>query len=126
MNDVNSLIQDSNMPAPLCNWLQCLRTPGISLSYTIKKQHIPDMTASSTSSTKGNGGNTSEETVAENNTTCRACNTSATDTKDQMTLSGDLRVRYFDLAVGALGILTACALLKLCMGGCRCICKKMF
>lgn len=112
MNDVNSLIRDSNMPTPLCNWLRCLRTPGISMTYTLQKKHIPDMEIADTAAdTAASSSGDSTSTVPAN----------STDTTDIMNVSGTLRARYFDLAVGALAIVAGCMLIKGCLCGCKCL-----
>ncbi len=120
MNDVNSLIRDSHMPTSLCNWLQCLRTPGITLKYTLQKQHIPDMSAAEAAPASP-----SSTTAAPLTDTAESSSPAdSTDTTDIMQVSGTLRARYFDLAAGALAILAGCMLIKGCLCGCRCL-KRM-
>ncbi len=53
MEDMNTMIANSSLPTRLSAWIQYLRTPGVSLQYTMEKRHIPDMTALDCASSGG-------------------------------------------------------------------------
>lgn len=93
--DLTTLLAGS-LPREVCDWLGCLRTSGVSLSYSVEKRHIPDV----------NSDGRAESPPAHG------------QNRDTMTLGGELKVRYFDLALGIVGLLLAgCALKGLCRIG---------
>lgn len=93
--DLTALLAGS-LPREVCDWLGCLRTSGVSLSYSVEKRHIPDVDAE--------GQRDAAPAHGQN--------------RDTMTLGGELKVRYFDLALGIVGLLLAgCALKGLCRIG---------
>ncbi len=120
------LLEQSPVPSCVCNWIACMRKAGISLTYSLEKKHIADM----------NHPQASEPSSSDNSTDARAGSQSGAQHKpragaspnsavpqeantpvgsiDAMTVSGTCRIRYFDLALGALGILSACCLIKCC------------
>ncbi len=81
------LLSQSPVPFSVCDWIACMRKAGIALTYSLEKRHIPDMSR-------------------PDNTSCGSI--------DTMTASGTCRIRYFDLILGSMAILSACALIKCC------------
>lgn len=121
--DVMTLLGQTSLPANVCGWLSCLRKSGMSLTYSMQKRHIPDMdqaqSAQSGGQTGGQSGGQSDGQAQ--NTSSGQGNQQSAGTSDTVTCSGSCSVRYFDLAVGAMLVLTVCGMLK----GLRCM-KRWF
>ncbi len=121
--DMMTLLSQTTLPRSTCGWLSCLRKSGMSITYSMEKRHIPDMskprqdanTCCASSQNRGgqDRGNDSSAKAPSNGQT--------TGASDTMTCSGTCAIRYFDLAVGAVLVLTVCGILK----GCR-LMKKWF
>ncbi len=92
------LLSQSPVPCSVCDWIACMRKAGIALTYSLEKRHIPDMSR-------------------PDNTSCGGSASSGkapVGSIDTMTASGTCRIRYFDLILGSMAILSACALIKCC------------
>ena len=140
---MQTVMEQLPLPRALKDWLVCVRKPAISLQYRIDKRHVPDLDAepktASDSETAGKTGHTSfpaaaeptsspsdtaaeprgstAESSADGGTSAKAAPASAAkggQNTDLMTLSGGFTIRYFDLAVGMLGILMATCLFRGC------------
>ena len=128
--DVMTLLGQTSLPANVCGWLSCLRKSGMSLTYSMQKRHIPDMdqpqSAQGGQNGGQNGGQTGGQTDGQSdgqaqNASSGQGNQQSAGTSDTVTCSGSCSVRYFDLAVGAMLVLTVCGMLK----GLRCM-KRWF
>ena len=119
--DMMTLLGQTSLPASARGWLSCLRKSGMSLTYSLQKQHIPDMDQPQSAQSGGQNGGQSQGNSQGNNTSSAQGNQQTTGASDTMTCSGSCSVRYFDLAVGAILVMTVCGILK----GCRCM-KKWF
>ena len=120
--DMMTLLGQTSLPANVCGWLSCLRKSGMSLTYSMQKRHIPDMDQPQSAQGGQNGGQTGGQTGGQSdgqaqNASSDKGNQQSTGTSDTMTCSGSCSIRYFDLAVGAMLVLTVCGILK----GCRCM-----
>ncbi len=104
------------------NWLKRMRAPGMELTYSMQKRHIPDV-----SSASGGAGGASGNTKNAGSATPSggAAPLPEGGAQDVMACNGSCRVRYFDLAVGMAAVLVLCGMAKCWIGGCRCL-KKMF
>lgn len=100
---MDQLMEQSPKLSPLCGWIKCLRGPALSMQYSIQKRHVPDLNTDTAQQASG-----STATVGKN-----------TDTMD---VTGGFTIRYFDFALGVLGLMMAGCLLK----GCCFLKKKMF
>ncbi len=118
-----------------CVWLRKLRAPGMALSYSLEKRHIPDMDAQKGSRAGGqkasqaaSQGGQSGQSGAKNGGQLNGHPTAGggTGAYDTMQASGACAVRYFDLAVGAAALLVLCGMVKCVCGCCRCMKYKMF
>lgn len=98
------LMAESPTLSPFCGWLKCLRKPALSMEYSIQKRHVPDLDTDS-----GMSGQSAPKAKKGQNS-------------DTMGLSGSFTIRYFDFALGVLGIAIAGCLVK----GCGCLKRKMF
>ena len=107
--DMMTLLGQTSLPANVCGWLSCLRKSGMSLTYSMQKRHIPDMDQPQSAQNGGQDG--------EKNASSDKGNQQSAGASDTMTCSGSCSIRYFDLAVGAMLVLTVCGILK----GCRCM-----
>ncbi len=124
------LMQRAPIPGTLCDWVACMRKAGISLTYSLKKEHIPDMNAAPTGmaapTTSGGRSAGQSDGQASGNAggTCtgRSGGQAPVGSVDNMSASGTCRIRYFDLALGAMGIFAACMLVKCCC----CMKHKLF
>ncbi len=118
------LLEQSSVPTGVCNWLSCLRKPGMTVSYSLEKRHISDMNAPRRDSECGrmSSDQSRNASIGASRSDGDGKKIGATDT---VRCSGTCAIRYFDLAVGAALILTLCGLLKGCLGCCRCVKKKM-
>ena len=120
--DMMTLLGKTSLPASVCGWLSCLRKSGMSLTYSLQKRHIPDMDQPQSAQGCQNGGHNGGQSVGNGqNASSGDGNPQTTGTSDTMTCSGSCSIRYFDLAVGAMLVLTVCGILK----GCRCM-KRWF
>lgn len=103
-------------------WIKCLRTPAISLSYSLSKQHVPDIAnaPSASGNTQGNGQNGGQNSFSgsgQNGSgsgsqsgsgcTCQGENGVNSDT---MQCQGQCTIRYFDLLMGAVSLMALGAL----------------
>lgn len=119
--DMMTLLGQTSLPASARGWLSCLRKSGMSLTYSLQKRHIPDMDQPQSAQSGGQNSGQSQGNSQGNNTSSAQGNQQTTGASDTMTCSGSCSVRYFDLAVGAILVMTVCGILK----GCRCM-KKWF
>ena len=108
--DMMTLLGQTSLPASTCGWISCLRKSGMSLTYSLQKRHIPDMDQARSAQ----GGQSDQN---GQNASSGQGNQQSAGTSDTMTCSGSCSIRYFDLAVGAMLVLTVCGILK----GCRCM-----
>lgn len=106
---MEQLMQKSPKLSPLCGWIKCLRAPALSMRYSIQKQHIPDLDTQDS----GQKATTKQEQSAP---------AAKGQTSDVMDVTGGFTIRYFDFALGILGLMVAGILVK---GGCF-LKKKMF
>ena len=104
----DQLMEQSPMLSPLAGWLKCLRKPAISMEYSIQKRHVPDLDTDSGQSAK-NGQKPSASTQPKGTNS------------DTMGVSGSFTIRYFDFALGVVGLAIAGCIMK----GCRCVKKMM-
>ena len=87
--DFDRLMAASPKLAPLGGWLKCLRKPAISVEYNLTKRHIPDLDTDDGTNASAN----SPKTKGKNS--------------DTMGLNGHFTIRYFDFALGILGLAIA-------------------
>lgn len=106
----DQLMEQSPMLSPLAGWLKCLRKPAISMEYSIQKRHVPDLDTDGGQSAK-NGQKPSASASAQPKGT----------NSDTMGVSGSFTIRYFDFALGVVGLAIAGCIMK----GCCCIKKMM-
>ncbi len=102
----DELMQQSPMLCPVSKWLKCLRKPAISMEYSIRKRHIPDLDAMPQSADLGDG---------------KAGTAGKGQNSDAMDVTGGFAIRYFDLALGVMGL----ALLGCIWKGCCCLKRIM-
>ena len=121
--DMMTLLGQTSLPSGTCGWLSCLRKSGMSLTYSMEKRHIPDMDKPrrDASASCASGKNNQNGGQGDSNAQSDKGNRQTTGASDTMTCSGSCAIRYFDLAVGAILVLTVCGILK----GCRHM-KKWF
>lgn len=120
--DMMTLLGQTSLPASARGWLSCLRKSGMSLTYSLQKQHIPNMDQAQSAQSGGQtGGQNSGQSQGKNTSSAQGSNQQSTGASDTMTCSGSCSVRYFDLAVGAILVITVCGILR----GCRCM-KRWF
>ena len=108
---MEQLMQGSPALSPLCGWLKCLRKPALSMQYSIQKRHIPDLDTRDTRDS-GQKATTKQEQSAP---------AAKGQTSDVMDVTGGFTIRYFDFALGILGLMVAGCLWK----GCCFLKKKM-
>ena len=108
---MEQLMQKSPALSPLCGWLKCLRKPALSMQYSIQKRHIPDLDTRDTRDS-GQKATTKQEQSAP---------AAKGQTSDVMDVTGGFTIRYFDFALGILGLMVAGCLWK----GCCFLKKKM-
>lgn len=118
--DMQTLMQEAHVPAPVCDWLTCLRKPAISVQYSMQKRHIPDMQAEAAMGAQGgarakSGGNAGSNSNGGNSAGGNTDTAVPGQTTDVMSLGGGFTIRYFDLALGALGLMMLGCLCKACM-----------
>ena len=121
---VSTLLDESPLPRPVCEWIKCLRAPAMSLSITMDKRHIPNYDAEKTSGTAGASGN---EKIGTGSGGSQASGTSAEQAgnAEGMSFSHRCTVRYFDLALGTVAVLLLGCLCKTCTG-CKRAMKRWF
>lgn len=100
---MDQLMAQSPKLSPFCGWIKCLRGPALSMQYSIQKRHVPDLNAETSQQTSGT-------------------TSAAGQNSDTMDVTGGFTIRYFDFALGVLGLMVAGCLLK----GCCFLKKKMF
>jgi hypothetical protein len=100
---MDQLMAQSPKLSPFCGWIKCLRSPALSMQYSIQKRHVPDLNADTAQQTSGTS-------------------SAAGQNSDTMDVTGGFTIRYFDFALGVLGLMMAGCLLK----GCCFLKKKMF
>ncbi len=105
---MDELLSESPIPCGICRWITCMRKAGIALNYTMEKRHIPDMNQEAKTSSP-----TSKPAPASGASAFSA-GAPTKGSMDAMTISGVCRIRYFDLALGAMALLSASILLKCC------------
>ncbi len=116
---MEELLTRAPVPSSVCDWITCMRKAGISLSYSLEKRHIPDMKRDAQAS--ASTGRTAQK--SSDGATSGASGTQtapAVGSIDTMTVSGTCRIRYFDLALGAMALLAASVMVKCC-----CCMKKL-
>ncbi len=123
---MGELLRQSSVPSGVCDWLSCLRKPGMTLSYSVEKRHVADMDAPRAEPRGGQMSCSDKGNTNQSGNPGKSGGTRATGAADTMACSGTCAVRYFDLAVGGALILAFCGVLKCCLGCCRCVKKKMF
>lgn len=113
------LMSECPVTAKAAPWLACLRKPAISLSYTLEKRHVPDITASSNQPNAGQDGGKSSALSGSKGTsqgdsqgTC-GCRCSSGVNSDVMQCTGSCTIRYFDLLMGAMGLVALGAIWRL-------------
>lgn len=104
----DQLMQRSPSLSPFCGWLKCLRAPALSMQYSIQKRHVPDLDAKESES-KANTKQTQSIPTAKG------------QNSDVMDVTGGFTIRYFDFALGVLGLMVAGCLFK----GCLCLKRHM-
>ncbi len=101
---MEQLMQKSPTLSPLCGWLKCLRAPALSMQYSIQKRHVPDL-----------DNETGEQGQSPSPSAQKGKNS------DTMDVTGGFTIRYFDFALGVLGLMVAGCLFK----GCLCLKRHM-
>ena len=92
---MTQLMEQSPRLSPLCGWIRCLRGPALSMQYSIQKRHVPDLNADIAQQSSG-----TPATAGQNS--------------DTMDMTGGFTIRYFDFALGILGLTVVGCLLKCC------------
>lgn len=107
--DAMDVLKQTPIPPVLCDWLVCLRKPALSMQYSIRKRHVPDLdTDKQTDGTASSKGSSAPQEKGVNS--------------DTMGVQGDFTIRYFDLAAGVLALAAAGCLIKACC----CLKRKIF
>ena len=97
------LMAASPTRSPLAGWLKCLRKPAISVEYSFQKRHVPDLDTDRGAASSGGGTATPGKNA------------------DTMGVGGSFTIRYFDFALGILGL----AIVGCMTRGCRCLGRKL-
>lgn len=107
------------LPTSCMTVLRKLRAPAISIRYSLDKQIIPDLDATRTQASGGdaNPSDTSSESAQPGSSGSSSQNTTSE--------SGNLTVRFFDVAVGGVLIAVGVCMLKCCCGMKR-MCRRWF
>ncbi len=117
----DQLMAQSPTLSPFCGWLKCIRKPALSMQYSIQKRHVPDLDAEVCC--QGKSGNAQNGTNAQNKPSGQGSPSAHKgQNSDTMGLTGGFTIRYFDLALGALGLMVLGCVMK----GCCCLKKRMF
>ncbi len=127
-----SMLEQSAVPSGICQWIKCLRGPGMALTYSMEKRHIPNMDvekqaraqADTQNTTPSGGASSGKNGVQSSGTTSTSAVGTVKEQPGTMQCAGVCEVRYFDLAVGAMLALTVGCMLACLRGCCRCIKKK--
>ena len=114
---LESLMAQSPKLCPLSGWLTCLRRPALSMQYSLQKRHVPDLDADTgsrnpTASAPGKGSGSSPSPAAGK----------PGQNSDTMDVTGGFTIRYFDFAMGVLGLSLLACILK----GCSCLKRRIF
>lgn len=98
------------LPTSCMTVLRKLRAPAISIRYNLDKQIVPDLDAMRTQASGGgaNSSDTSSESAQPGS--------SGSSSQNTMSGSGNLTVRFFDVAVGGVLIAVGMCMLKCCCG----------
>lgn len=125
-SDFQRLMAASPTLSPLAGWLKCLRKPAISVEYNLTKRHIPDLDVDggAGSMMRGSNGGTAEGGASEGEASEGEASEGAAaagKNSDTMGLGGSFTIRYFDFALGILGLAIVGCLGK----GCRCLGRKL-
>ena len=107
--DFQQLLAASPTLSPLAGWLKCLRKPAISVEYSLRKRHVPDLDEDDPKSEE-NGSNPT-------NSRDKTCGRNS----DVMGVQGSFTIRYFDFALGILGLAIVSCMTK----GCQRLKRKM-
>ena len=110
----DQLMAASPTLSPLASGLKCLRKPAISVEYSLQKRHVPDLDKDNKK-----GGHTASGT--QNTTSGSAESAQSGKNSDVMDVTGSFTIRYFDFALGILGMAIASCMAK----GCGCLKRKM-
>jgi hypothetical protein len=120
------------LPRALKDWLICVRKPALSLRYRMEKRHVPDLDAEPAvrgDSAATSAGQADTTTPVDTSAVSRNAPSDAPEAADSpsapkapvkgknsdlMTVTGGFTIRYFDLAVGMLGMLLAGCLFRGC------------
>ena len=113
---MEQLMQKSPALSPLCGWLKCLRKPALSMQYSIQKRHIPDLDTDTGGQSSGNNSPSAQNPPSAQGGQSPSPSAKKGQNSDTMSLSGGFTIRYFDFALGILGLMVAGILVK---GGCR-------
>ena len=106
----DQLMAASPRLSPFAGWLKCLRKPALSMEYSFQKRHVPDLDkdVQGANQAGGQGNQGSTHPSGQNS--------------DTMSVRGGFTIRYFDFALGVVGLAIAGCLMK----GCGCLKRKMF
>lgn len=103
-------------------WWKRMRAPGVALTYSMEKRHVPDVDAEkSASGGQKNAGNNSSSNGNGNSNGQSKQASAGSGASNVMQCNGSCTVRYFDLAVGAVAMLMLCGMMKCVCGCCRCM-----
>jgi hypothetical protein len=113
------LMEVSPMLSPLAGWVKCLRRSGISVEYSFRKRHVPDMEqeggagSSGTPDVTGAAGTSLSQGKGD---TAKPASSPSSKGKnsDEMGVNGHFTIRYFDFALGVLGLAIAGCMAKSC------------
>ena len=113
------LMESSPMLSPLAGWVKCLRRSGISVEYSFRKRHVPDMAQEGGTTFCGTTGAEGDaSTQGRSDTTGTTVPASSPSAKgknsDEMGVNGHFTIRYFDFALGVLGLAIAGCMAKSC------------
>ena len=109
----DQLMESSPTLSPFAGWLKCLRKPAISVEYNLKKRHVPDLDQDGGQGKQSGQGNQ----CGSGKDSQGACGKNS----DVMGVSGSFTIRYFDFALGILGL----AIVKCVTKGCHCLGRWM-
>ena len=123
----DQLMAQSSTLSPMSGWIKCLRKPALSMQYSLQKRHVPDLDADTEGQSQGASGTPQSAQGGQSTQSGQSASPSSTPTKagqnsDTMGLTGGFTIRYFDLAMGAFGLMMLGCLLK----GCCFLKRKIF
>jgi len=122
----DQLMAASPVLSPLAGWLKCLRKPAISVEYSFKKRHVPDLDRDCPKSGQSGSPNAAvggqsipdgQGVQGGQGSPSGACGQNS----DVMGAGGSFTIRYFDFALGILGL----AIVRCMTRGCRCLARKL-